>query len=180
MAETPNRWALVAVLLGGAGTAFALGVVGQQLGRPRALDSYGFSTVQSFKSWVGTVVLVLVVFQLVTAAWMYGWLRFTGPAPRWVRPMHRASGVLAVLTSLPVAYYCLYGFGFDDTTGRALAHSLAGCAFYGVFVAKMLALRIRGLSPLVLPVLGGLTFTAFVTTWWTAAWWWFQLVGWVR
>lgn len=181
VADPPrSRWGLVGLLAAGAAVAVSLGVAGDRWGEPRVLDTFGFTTVQSFKSWVATGVLALVGLQLLTASWMYRWLPGRRTAPRWVSRVHRTSGVVAILASLPVAFYCLYGFGFDSTTPRTLIHSVAGCVFYGAFVAKMLALRTRRVSPMVLPLLGGLTFTAFVLAWWSAAWWWFQLVGWVR
>lgn len=169
--------ALVAVLLAGAAVSLTLGVLGARFGEPRALDTFGFTSVQSLKAWVSTVVLVGVLFQVVTARWMYGGLRFLGPVPAWLPRAHRWSGRLAVVASLPVAFYCLYGFGFDASGPRVLAHSIAGCVFYGAFVAKMLALRSSRTPSILLPVLGGLTFTAFVAAWWLAALWWFQLVG---
>jgi hypothetical protein len=54
-------------------------------------------------------------------------------------------------------------------------HSIAGCAFYGAYTAKMLGLRVRGLPGWTLPALGGLVFTALVVLWLTSALWFFGL-----
>jgi len=94
-----------------------------------------------------------------------------------VKIVHRVSGALAFVVSLPVAFYCLYGFGFDTATPRTLAHSLAGCLFYGAFTSKMLALRSAWLPGWTVPVLGGTVFTVFVLVWALSALWWFQLTG---
>ena len=64
----------------------------------------------------------------------------TGGA-RWAGPrLHRWSGRVAVLLTVPVAVHCLYALGFQLGSPRVLVHSLVGCFFYGVFVAKMLVL----------------------------------------
>ena len=69
--------------------------------------------------------------------------------------MHRISGRLAFIASLPVAYHCLWSLGFQDTDTRVLAHSLLGCAVYGAFAAKVTIVRSKGLPGLALPVAGG-------------------------
>ena len=79
--------------------------------------------------------------------------------------------------SLPVAFHCIWSLGFVTTTPRVLAHSLAGCLFYGAYAAKMVGLRVRGLPNWALPVLGGTVLTLFVTIWLTAALWLFTRHG---
>jgi hypothetical protein len=91
--------------------------------------------------------------------------------------VHRVSGTLAFLVSLPVVYHCLWALGFQDTDTRVLVHSLAGCFFYGAFTAKMLWLRVPSLPGLVLPVVGGTVFTALVVIWLTSALWFFDNFG---
>jgi hypothetical protein len=120
------------------------------------------------KAILATVAVVLAVVQLVSAMAMYG--RF-GTAPAWVAPLHRWSGRIAFLVSIPVAMHCLYAFGFESVDTRVLVHSLLGCFFYGVFVAKMLLLRRTGSANWVLPVAGGILFTALVGLWLTSALW---------
>lgn len=94
-----------------------------------------------------------------------------------MRIVHRVTGVSAFVVSLPVAFYCLYGFGFDTATPRTLAHSVAGCLFYGMFASRMLALRSPRLPGWAVPVLGGTVFTLFVVVWALSALWWFRLTG---
>ena len=84
-------------------------------------------------------------------------------------PVHRWSGTVAFIVSLPVALHCVWSLGFDTTTTRVLVHSAAGCAFYGAYAAKMLGLRVRGMPGWLLPVLGGGAFALFVLVWLTSA-----------
>ena len=71
---------------------------------------------------------------------MYGRLPL-GDGAALARELHRISGRLAFLLSLPVAYHCLYQLAFQDTTTRVLLHSMLGCAFYGAFAAKVVIVR---------------------------------------
>ena len=58
------------------------------------------------------VVLALAATQAVTALWLYGRLPGVTGAPRWLGRVHRTTGFVAFALSLPVAAYCVYGFGF--------------------------------------------------------------------
>jgi hypothetical protein len=60
---------------------------------------------------------------------------------------HRVLGVGVFLLTLPVAFRCLWSLCFGSYSTRVLIHSLMGCAFYGVFLTKMLAVRSRRLPP---------------------------------
>lgn len=168
-----SRAPLAAMLLAATGVAITLGVIGSVGDTPRVLPVVWFSSVQSLKAWSASGILILVLAQLTTALWMYRARR----APAWVAPAHRATGRVAFLLSLPVAFYCLYGFGFDTATPRTLAHSLAGCLFYGAFTAKMIGIRSRALAGWGIAILGGMVFTLFVVLWALSALWWFDSAG---
>jgi hypothetical protein len=129
------------------------------------------------KAWFATGVLALALAQLVSALALYGRLPAVRSAPGWLAPVHRWSGTAAFVVSLPVAYHCLWSLGFQDTDARVLAHSLLGCAFYGAFATKLLALRIDGLPRWVLPVIGGLLVTCVTGLWLTSSLWFFTNVG---
>ena len=103
----------------------------------------------------------------------------SGPRPGWLGPVHRVSGTLAFVLSLPVAAYCLYGFGFapEPFSTRTLIHSLAACAFYGAFAAKVLLVHSRRIPGWALPVAGGLLLTAVVVVWLTSSLWFFSEIG---
>lgn len=173
-----NSGALAAVVLVGSAAAVALGVYARVHDPAlKPLFLFGFSGMLQFKTWFATAALVLVVVQLLTALWMWGRLPGAGDAPGWVGPVHRGSGALAFVVILPVALHCLWSLGFVTASPRVLIHSLAGCAFYGAYSAKMVGLRLRGLPGWTLPVLGGLVFTALVVVWLTSALWFFGRSG---
>ena len=114
--------------------------------------------------------MVFAVVQLLSALWLYGRLPVR-EGPPWLGSLHRISGRLAFLASLPVAYHCLYQLAFQDTDGRVLVHSLVGCAFYGAFAAKVVIVRSHALPGWALPVAGGLVFTILVSVWLTSGLW---------
>jgi hypothetical protein len=175
-----RRGALAVGLLLGAGVSVALGVYGRvHVPTYEGLPSFGFSSTATFKAWVGSVVLALAAAQAVTALWLYGRLPGVTGAPRWLGRVHRTTGFVAFGLSLPVAAYCLYGFGFAPAplAARTLVHSVAGCAFYGAFAAKVLFVHTRGLPRWALPATGALLLTAVVVAWLTSALWLFSVAG---
>lgn len=139
-----------------------------------ALNIAGFSSGIAAKAWLTTAAFVLVVVQLVSALVMYG--RIPVRPPSWIDGLHRWSGRVAVLLTVPVAVHCLYALGFQAGEPRVLVHSLFGCFFYGAFAAKMLVLRAR-VPSWTLPVLGGAVFSALTSLWLTASVWFFATSG---
>jgi hypothetical protein len=134
-----------------------------------------FSDTIHMKAWFASVAVVLAVFQLFTAAWIFHKLPWEKPA--WVNPVHRWSGRLAFVATLPVAYHCIFKLGFQSGDDRVLAHSLLGSAFYGAFAAKVTIVELRRFPTAVLPVVGGLLFAVLIGVWYTSAIWFFRLVG---
>ena len=160
----------------GVGVAVGLGVYGA-VHHPTgyAISLAGFSSGLAAKTWLTTAAFVLGIVQLVTGSGMWG--RFGLGDKVWTAPLHRWSGRLAILATLPVVTHCLYAIGFEHDTPRVLVHSLLGCFFFGAFVAKMLALRPRSLPGWAIPVLGGALFTALTALWLTSALWFFATHG---
>ncbi len=158
----------------GAAVAVTLGVYGQ-LHEPTgiAINIAGFSGAQAAKSWLTTGAFLLAGIQLVSALAMGGKL----PDAPWVPTLHRWSGRFAVLLTVPVMVHCLYALGFQSATPRVLFHSLLGCFFFGAFTAKMLLLTRRGLPSWVIPLVGGLVFSALVGLWLTSSLWFFTTFG---
>ena len=176
--RTRTRMPLALAVLVGAGVAVAIGVYARghrPAGRPLFL--LGFSGMLQLKTWFATTALLLVAVQLTTALWMWGRLPGVGPAPPGLPQLHRWSGSLAFVLSLPVALHCVWALGFVTATPRVLVHGLAGCCFYGAYTAKMLGLRLRGMPGWALPVLGGTVFTGFILIWLTSALWFFTRSG---
>jgi hypothetical protein len=113
---------------------------------------------------------------VATAIAIYGKLGIDPPDS--IGTVHRISGKLAFLVSLPVAYHCLWSLGFQDTTTRALAHSILGCLFYGAFATKVTIVRSKNLPGWALPVMGGATFAILIAAWYTSAVWFVGEQGW--
>jgi Family of unknown function (DUF6529) len=167
-----------AVVAVGAVVAVSLGVyakVHDPARRP--LFTLGFSGMLQMKAWLTTIVAVLVILQLITALWMWGRLPGAGAAPGWAALAHRWIGAAAFIVSLPVAFHCVWALGFADANARVLVHSIAGCAFYGAYAAKMTGLRLRALPGWALPVLGGALLTSLIVLWLTASLWFFTRSG---
>ena len=166
------------MLLAGAVVAVSLGVyakVHTPSGRP--LFTLGLSGMLQMKVWLSTAAVVLLLVQLVSALWMWGRLPAAGPAPGWLPQLHRWSGTIAFVLTVPVAFHCLWALGFGTTNARVVVHSVAGCLFYGAYTAKMLGLRMRNSPKWLVPVLGGSVFAMLVLAWLTAAVWFFTRSG---
>jgi Family of unknown function (DUF6529) len=175
-----SRRTLTTGLLLSAGVSVALGVYGRvHEASYTHLPAFGFSNVDTFKAWLASLVLLLVLAQLAMALWMYGKLPGVGEAPARLGTAHRVTGYTAFVLSLPVAAYCLYGFGFAPSpmSTRTLVHSIAGCAFYGAFSAKVVVVHTRRLPGWAIPLAGGVLFSVFVLLWLTSALWWFTWSG---
>jgi hypothetical protein len=162
----------------GALVAVTLGVYGRfHLPQPAAVNVAGFSGPGEVKSWLTTLAFVLGLVQLGSALVMWGRIPRVAP-PSWIGGLHRWSGRVAVIATVPVAVHCLYVLGFAYDEPRVLVHSLLGCLFYGVFVTKMLVLSRDDRVPgWVMPVAGGVTFTALTGLWLTSAVWFFATTG---
>jgi hypothetical protein len=86
--------------------------------------------------------LLLGLGQLLTVSRMYALLRFP-PQGRFYNVVHRLSGRVAILLTLPVAYHCIFLLGFGTYSTRVYVHSLLGSSFYGAFLAKLLIVRTK-------------------------------------
>lgn len=167
---------LILALLGGCGVALALGVYAR-LHHPSgfSLDVAGFSSPLYAKAWLTTFAVVFAIVQLVTGRWLS-----RPAAPAWAAPVHRWSGRVAILLTVPVLIHCIYALGFQSYSVRVLVHSVFGCIFYGLFVAKMLTLsftRRDAMPRWVLPSLGVAVFVALAIVWLTSAGWLFTTRG---
>src|SRR5580765_4882742 len=130
-----------------------------------------------FKVWFATAALVLAVVQVITGARIFGKLERVVPIPRpQVNRVHRWSGRLAILCTLPVAFHCIFILGFQTTNARVLAHSIAGSFVYGVLAVKLFFVHDRAHPRWVLPVVGGTAAAVLTTLWATSALWYFTNV----
>jgi hypothetical protein len=171
---TPVR-RLVLVLVAAAVVTAALAVFGVEHTPSYTFSLFGTGVgAFSLKSKIATAILGLALLQLLLALWMYGRLPATGTAPHQVRRTHRAVGIALFLLTLPVAVHCMFAYGVQTTSARVTVHSLAGCFFYGAFVAKVLLVRSRQLPGWVLPVAGGVLVTIVGVLWYSSALWFFN------
>src|SRR4051812_27225261 len=101
------------LLLLGAAVAVSLGVYGKvHTAAQRPLFDLGFSSMLPMKAWLTTAATALLAVQLMTALWMWRRLPRAGRPPRSVAGLHRWSGTTAFVTTLPVAFHCLWSLGF--------------------------------------------------------------------
>ena len=167
---------LIAALVGAA-VALTLGIYGNAHNPSSDLSiTLGFTNTFTMKVWLATIAVAFAVVQVLSALWLYGKLPVRA-APGWLGSVHRISGRLAFLFSLPVAYHCLYQLGFQSTSTRVLTHSILGCLFYGAFAAKVVIVRSRNLPSVALPLAGGLTFALLTYVWLTSAYWYIHNAG---
>jgi len=178
----PDKSARVLVVpaLVGCLVALTLGIYGR-LHSPTgvAVDVIGFSSPGTVKAWLATVAVLFAVVQVVSSLVMYGKISWI-TAPPWIGTLHRWSGRIAFIVTVPVAVHCLYALGFETFNLRVIVHSICGCLFFGTFTVKMLALTRKGLPNWVLPVLGGLAFALLTVIWFTSAFWFFSIFGFRR
>jgi hypothetical protein len=167
---------LVVPIVAGAAVTVVLGVYAS-VHTPTGIDlkTPPFSGPLQFKVWLATLVAVLALVQLGSAALIYG--RTPVGSSSWVGPVHRWSGRVAFVLSVPVAVHCLYVLGFATTDARVLMHSILGCVFYGAFTAKMLILTRPGVRSWVVSVAGGIVFATVIGVVLTSAVWFFVTNG---
>ena len=164
----PSSSNLVPVLVAfaiGTAVSIGLGVSGGCTPTGHAVNIAGFSTGAAAKAALASVAMALAIVQAVTAMGIYGRIPLRGA---WVGAVHRWSGRLAILISVPVAVHCLYALGFQAYDGRVIAHSLFGCFLYGAFVFKMLILTRDDSPSWALPLAGGLVLSGLTALWMTA------------
>ena len=162
------RW-LAAPLAAFAIVALTAGLLAHHDPRSKGYFRLFFEDPIHLKAGFATAVVMLACFQLFTAAWIFRKLPWSKPA--WVNPVHRWSGRLAFVLTLPVAYHCIFKLGFQHPSTRVLAHSLFGCAVFGAFASKVTIVRLHNFPRWVLPTAGGLLFAVLVGVWWTSAVW---------
>ena len=127
-----------------------------------------FSDTIHMKAWPATGAIVLALFQALTGARLFEIVHFA-PYGRFWNRIHRVSGYLAILLTLPVAYHCIFLLGFETTTVRVTGHSLLGSAFYGAFLGKVIVVRSGAFPGWALPVAGALLFAILFGLWATSS-----------
>jgi hypothetical protein len=136
-----------------------------------------FSSTIAGKAWFATAALLFAIVQVLTAARIFGHLKGVVRLPHGqVKRIHRWSGRLAILCTLPVAFHCIFILGFDTNDGRTLTHSIVGSFVYGVVAVKLFFVHDHDHPRWTLPLVGGTLFAVLVTLWATSAYWYFTNV----
>jgi hypothetical protein len=136
-----------------------------------------FSSTIAGKAWLATGAVTLAIVQVLTASRMWGKLTRVVPLSfATAKRIHRWSGRLAVLLTIPVFFHCVTMLGFKTPDARVAVHSIAGSFIYGVLAAKLLVIRWKGYPHWVLPVLGGSLAAVLTTLWLTSSLWYFTRV----
>jgi len=175
--RTTMRLVMIALAIGSLVSVAIGGYAGLHAPTGQALNLAGFSSGLHAKAWLASVTFALAVVQLISALAMWGRLPGTWGRGAVSGVVHRWSGRLAVVVSLPVAAHCLYALGFQGFDSRVLAHSLLGCFFYGIFVCKMILLSGPNKPGWAIPVVGGIVFTSLTGLWLTSSLWFFTQFG---
>ena len=135
-----------------------------------------FSSTIAAKAWFATAAIVLALVQVTTAARIYGRLSFLPERGAAIAHIHRWSGRIAFLFTLPVFFHCVTILGFQTPDTRVAIHSLVGTFFYGVFAAKVLVVRDHSLRRWALPTAGLTLASMLVALWVTSSLWYFTSV----
>jgi hypothetical protein len=135
-----------------------------------------FSSTIAAKAWLATGALVLALVQVTTAARIYGRLHFLPDRGPGIARVHRWSGRVAFLLTLPVFFHCVTILGFQTPDTRVALHSLVGTFFYGMFAAKVLIVRDRALPGWALPTAGVTLASMLGVLWLTSSLWYFTTV----
>jgi hypothetical protein len=135
-----------------------------------------FSSTIAAKAWFATAAVALAGVQVLTAARIYGRLSLLPERGAAVARVHRWSGRIAFLCTLPVFFHCVTILGFQTPDARVAIHSLVGTFLYGVFAAKVLIVRDRSLPGWALPTAGLTLASCLVALWVTSSLWYFTTV----
>ena len=136
-----------------------------------------FTSTIAAKAWFATAAIVFAIVQVSTGARIFGKLQRIIPIGRpYVNRIHRWSGRLAFVCTLPVAFHCIFLLGFQTVNARVLVHSIFGSFVYGVFAVKVFFVHDRDHPRWTLPLVGGTLFTVLAVLWATSASWYFTQV----
>jgi len=136
-----------------------------------------FSSGIAMKAWLASGAFVLGIVQVSTGARIFGKLERLVPIPRpHVNRVHRWSGRMAILLTLPVAFHCIFILGFQTANARVLVHSILGSFVYGVLTVKLFFVHDRKHPRWTLPLVGGAMFAVLATLWLTSSFWYFTQV----
>lgn len=128
-----------------------------------------FRSVLDLKISLATLVLLLAMTQVLTAARFYGWLGLPWPPGEAAAFVHRWTGRLLLPAAVLVTIYCVKDIGPQSTPTRAAVHTVLGSMVFVVVAAKLLILRAAPRLSTLVPMLGLLTAVLFIGIWFSSA-----------
>jgi len=172
----PEAARLAGIGLLGAGVAVAIYVAGRLHTPDYTFSLFGRVGLGAImlKSTLASIALGAAALQVLLALWIYRKLPLATSPPRPVPLAHRIIGLALFALTVPIALHCLIAYGVQLTSPRVAVHSLAGCFFYGAFVAKVLLVQSRRLPRWALPVAGGALAVVIGVLWYTSALWYYN------
>jgi len=172
----PEAARLAGIGLLGAGVAVAIYVAGRLHTPDYTFSLFGQVGLGAImlKSTLASIALGVAALQVLLALWIYRKLPLATSPPRPVPLAHRIIGLALFALTVPIALHCLIAYGVQLTSPRVAVHSLAGCFFYGAFVAKVLLVQSRRLPRWALPVAGGALAVVIGVLWYTSALWYYN------
>jgi Family of unknown function (DUF6529) len=136
-----------------------------------------FSSTIAAKAWLASAAGVLALVQISTGARIFGKIkRFVRIPPPYVNRIHRWSGRIAVLLTLPIAFHCIFILGFQSANTRVLLHSILGTIVYGVIAVKLFFVHDPDHPRKTLPIIGSALFATIAGLWLTSSLWYFTNV----
>lgn len=174
--QLPPMVRVASIGLAGAIVAVVLYIIGRAHTPNYATGLFGQTAFNAIilKSALATAALGLAVVQVLLALWIYRKLPLAGRAPKRIGLTHRIIGGVLFALTIPIAIHCFLAYGVVLTDTRHVIHSIAGCVFYGAFVAKVLLVQSRRLPGWALPVAGGLLALLVALLWYTSALWYYN------
>jgi Family of unknown function (DUF6529) len=172
----PTAARLASIGLLGVGVAVALYVAGRLHTPDYSFSLFGRVGLDAvaLKSTLASIALGAAAVQVLLALWIYRKLPLAASPPRRLPLVHRILGFALFALTVPIAVHCLIAYGVQLTSPRVAVHSLAGCFFYGAFVAKVLLVQSRRLPGWALPVAGGALAVVVGVLWYTSALWYYN------
>lgn len=132
-------------------------------------DVPSFPTVVDFKISLATFVGIMAIFQGLSAAVFYGWLKTPWPSADAAAFMHRWSGRIIVPAAAIVTVYCVRDIGPQTNPTRAAVHTVLGSMVFVILAAKLIILRFVPRLGSLVPVLGFAVMAAFIGLWLTSS-----------
>src|SRR3954453_2736116 len=129
-----------------------------------------FSETIAAKAWFATAAGFFALVQITTAARIFGKLQRVIRLPHeTVKRIHRWSGRLVFLLTLPVIFHCVFILGFKTTDTRVTLHCIAGSFIYGAFAVQVFLVHDPAHPRRPLPLRGGTLVSVLATLSWTSA-----------